>query len=316
MALQAFKEWLVENVGPVRYAYGRLRNRDLWRTIQAERWVRDALGRVRDHDLSDFAFRDGRAYVVTPRGCELLYVPGRPFTTLGLELRDKRFEETELDVLIDLTRHASVTLDIGANCGYMSIVLTKSHPHLRVFAFEPVPSTFDSLVHNCRHNGVSDRVHCEQMAVGECTGTLRMTTRLNTGNYVVSDGRRQAEATAVVPVTTVDEYLASANLARVDGIKCDIEGAELFMVRGATRCIERDRPWLLLEIEERWTSRQGYHGRDLVAELAGLGYIYFLIVKGSSRLVPASDFERDSERTNNFLFVHRDSPWMGRISAE
>jgi hypothetical protein len=153
------------------------------------------------------------------------------------------------------------------------------------------------------------------MAVGERAGTLRMTTGFNTGNYVVPDARHSGhDASAVVPVTTVDDYLA-ANPGRVDGIKCDIEGAELFMVRGAARCLERDHPWLLLEIEERWTSRQGYHGEDLVAELAAFGYACFPIVGGSARPRPAGDFARDRQRTNNFLFAHRESTWAARFSG-
>jgi FkbM family methyltransferase len=316
MSLQEAKSWLVENVGVVRFLFAWLRNRELWRTMQAERWVRDALERSDRHGLADFAFRGGRAYVVTPRGCELVYVPGRPYTTLGMELKGGSFEEPELDTLIRLAPGASLILDIGANCGYLSIALAASNPKVRIRAFEPVPSTFDSLLHNCRHNRVDDRVHCEQMAVGAQPGTMQMTSGLNTGNYLLPQGRGDNASSIAVPVTTVDEYLASHGLQGVDGIKCDTEGAELFMIRGAAACLERDRPWLLLEIAEALTTRQGYRPEELVAELARHGYSYLVVDEASGRLQKAEALRSDLQRTVNFLFLHRESPWWERLELE
>jgi FkbM family methyltransferase len=312
MGVQAVKAWLVENVAPVRWAFARVRNRELWRTLQAERWVRDALARSREHELADFAFRGGRAYVLTPRGCELLYVPGRRYTTLGMELRGGSFEEPELDALVRLAREASLVLDVGANCGYVSVVLARSNPRLRVHAFEPVASTWESLVHNCRHNGVADRVRCERLAVGERPGTLRMTATLNTGNYLLPGGKAAAAGTEEVEVTTVDAYAAAHALPRVDGIKCDVEGAELFVLRGAAACLERDRPWLLLEVAEHLTRRQGYAPGEIAAELSARGYRWFVVEGGGVR--PGGDFDRDRERSVNFLFVHRESEWAARLT--
>jgi len=65
-------------------------------------------------------------------------------------------------------------------------------------------------------------------------------------------------------------------LEKLDFIKVDVEGAELEVIRGATRPIEKDRPRILVECHERenaawidtWLDRIGYN----VNRIHGGGY--------------------------------------------
>jgi FkbM family methyltransferase len=311
MPLRDLRSWLVENVPAVRFAFARLRNPRLWRSIQADRWVRGAVEVSRRYGLADFAIRDGQAYVVTPRGCELLYVQGRRYTALGMELREESFESDELDLLIELSRDSGTVMDIGANCGYVSIVLARALPGLRIHAFEPVPSTYRTLVHNCRHNEVHDRVTCELLAIGEAPGSMRMTSGLNTGNHLLASG----SAGVTVAVETLDGYVARRAIDRIDGIKCDVEGAELFVVRGARASLQRDRPWVLLEISEPLTVRQGYPPEALVQEMGELGYSYRVLDPTVGCLTPATDLRSDLARSVNFLFEHEETRPAPAVSS-
>ena len=299
------KEWLLLDIPLIRYFYARLRNRNLWRTMQVEKWVRKSMDFLSKYEVNDFTFRQKRAYVVTKAECELIYVPGRPYTALGLELNGNEFETGELEVLLSLVAYAkSAVLDIGANCGYYSIAIAKKYPNVRIHAFEPIPETFESLEHNLRHNKVAERVKCNKIAIGEKKGAVTMTSTLNTGNYVIpGESSKCPRKTITATMTTVDEYVSRLNLPLIDGIKCDIEGAELFMLRGASMCLNRDHPWLLLEIEERWTRRQGYMPGEVFVYLQQKGYSGFLITRSDVRLIPITSLEIGSKEGNNYLFI-------------
>src|SRR5262249_25142805 len=83
--------------------------------------------------------------------------------------------------------------------------------------------------------------------------------------------RDKAAEAISVPVRALDSY----ELERVDAMKIDVEGAELDVLKGATRTIERARPLLLVEIEHRhhagsielvfdWLAQTGYEGMFLL----------------------------------------------------
>ena len=74
----------------------------------------------------------------------------------------------------------------------------------------------------------------------------------------------------MIPCTTLDLALASAE--RVDAIKCDVEGAETRVLEGAIHTLERFKPLLLIEIEERHSQRYGQQAAQVFEVLAGLGY--------------------------------------------
>ncbi|MEW6581778.1 MAG: FkbM family methyltransferase, partial [Actinomycetota bacterium] len=80
-------------------------------------------------------------------------------------------------------------------------------------------------------------------------------------------------------------------------MKCDIEGAELLALRGATGVLERDAPVLLLEVNPWFLEGYGLGVRDVLGFLAERGYSPFRFAGG--RLVPvaAGDVE------GNVVFV-------------
>jgi len=64
----------------------------------------------------------------------------------------------------------------------------------------------------------------------------------------------------------------------------DIEGAELPALRGAAAVLRRDRPILIVEVQEEAARAAGYTTADLFAYLTQLGYRFDTIgVDGSVR---------------------------------
>jgi FkbM family methyltransferase len=104
----------------------------------------------------------------------------------------------------------------------------------------------------------------------------------------------------VCSVTTIDAFLAEQAADKIDIVKCDVEGAELMVMQGATRLLTQDRPVLLLEVLRKWSRAFGYHPNDLISLMAQNGYACFGVGKGSVRQIAAVD--EDTLETN-YLFL-------------
>lgn len=90
-------------------------------------------------------------------------------------------------------------------------------------------------------------------AVGDSAGTVTFYERdMATAGFSGSDlsgaSQNQSVRQYTVPVVTLDEALR-ADERPVDFIKCDVEGAEMSVLRGAGSILNRDRPLLVLEAE-------------------------------------------------------------------
>jgi hypothetical protein len=53
-----------------------------------------------------------------------------------------------------------------------------------------------------------------------------------------------------VEAVTLDEYVQTKGIAKVDFLKIDVEGAEASVLEGATNVLNRDKPILLIEMHE------------------------------------------------------------------
>ncbi len=67
-----------------------------------------------------------------------------------------------------------------------------------------------------------------------------------------------------VEVTTLDAYVRQMQLARVDFIKIDVEGAEVSLLKGAEETINRYHPTLIIEINASTLRRFGKTPADLI----------------------------------------------------
>lgn len=182
-------------------------------------------------------------------------------------------------------RSTDVCWDIGASTGTYTLPL--SHLAARVFAFEPVSHSFDILEQVVRRADLRN-VTTQQLAIGDVNGTARMTIPIDGfyGGYYLAgldDGGPLA-----VPIATIDRLIQDG-LPEPDFIKCDVEGAEARVIKGAASLIARRHPiWLLETFED-----------DVLPLMESLGYAGHVHV-GGDRIDRVS---ARNPRWRNYLFL-------------
>jgi FkbM family methyltransferase len=161
-----------------------------------------------------------------------------------------------------------VFYDLGANIGFFSLLAAKLvGPSGVVVAFEPDPENAARIRENASRNNFS-WITVEQKAVWSEASMVtfsRMDPALSPDR---GQGHVSAEASAAnsirVEATSLDAY--SSGHAPPQFLKCDVEGAEVEVFRGAGRLLRENRPGILCELH----SEEARH--TLLQELSLQGY--------------------------------------------
>jgi len=219
--------------------------------------------------------------------------------------------EKEIKLLPLLCSDAKIAVDVGGNLGlyvHHFQKLCKS-----VVVFEPIPALQSYLRKRYRD------VRVEGVALSDSPGhaQLRMPTgiyswaTIATTNDLALADPTDGLTSMEVPVRTLDSYA----LDGVGILKVDVEGHEESVLRGAIKLLSRDKPNIVVEVEERHNPGSVKRVSDF---LSGLGYDGFYL--RDADLVPIAEFrtERDQPMQNvgtsgkigryinNFIFVASD----------
>lgn len=203
-----------------------------------------------------------------------------------------RYEVEERKFVADYLNEGMVFFDIGANLGIYTLIGARRVGHNgQVHSFEPAPSEFRRLMTNVRVNRL-ENVVCNQLAVAERCG--RRDFYVCGGHWGSFSGFglpavRARVRKIDVQSTTLDEYVAQQALSRLDLVKVDVEGAELFVLEGgASRVWLRFRPIVLCELNDKRTRPLGLRAAGATEFLRRFGYAWFEFDRQSGGLRAAA----------------------------
>lgn len=205
-------------------------------------------------------------------------------------------------------------IDIGAHQGAFTYWMQKAvGPGGRVIAFEPQPEMAQFL-QRTKQAFQMRNVTLVKAGLSDEPGQLTMHRPENAPSACATfeTGCWEGGESFTVPVETLDSYCTREDLRPVSFIKCDVEGHELPVFRGAATILREDRPVLLFECEERM--HDGDKMQDVFDFLLELGYegTFFR----NNRQWPLDEFRSEyqqpgmarSEYANNFVFRPQESP--------
>jgi FkbM family methyltransferase len=223
-------------------------------------------------------------------------------------LTDDGFVEPEMAALNKIVSAGQVVLDIGANVGFytklLSILVGASG---RVYSFEPIAANF-RILERVVKDGRLANVQTFLAAVDRQSGEQDMVIpdrRDFTGFYQARlAGNDDAGERQHVRVVSLDQMHADGTIPLVDFIKCDAEGSELGVLQGSVELLKKSHPSLLLEVQRK-------KGPEVFALLYNLGYRSFRLDKGFLEVA-----EFDPKFWNYFFMNQRRLSQLGGGDAQ
>lgn len=219
------------------------------------------------------------------------------------------WEPQVVQVLRRYLTAGSVFVDIGANVGWHSAVGSSVvGPSGRVYAIEPNPDNARLIAHTIQRNDLKN-VELLPFALSEHTGfaAFRSAIGSNGGFAWGNDPSFIDPAVTIVPTLRFDDL----QIARVDVIKMDVEGAEPMVMRGAVEMIDRDHPVIIFEFSCDMTQRvAGVAPREHLRFFENHGYTLSMIDRSDGSQIPVPDVDaliRDwgsPLRIEDFVAVH------------
>ena len=239
-----------------------------------------------------------------------------PAVSLRLRAHRARLTgEPELRLLPDLILPGSIVVDVGCNYGVYTFWLAQRVGAAgKVIAIDAL-QRYTSYLEAATQQLPLPQVRVIHSALSDEPGLREIAIPLRAGAEVPSRATLRAlrddHGSESVPCARLDDLLAPDEHP-VAFVKCDVEGHELPVLRGATKTLQRDCPILLVEIEQRYLN---VDISEVLGWVTERDYCGWFLCAGS--LAPLDDFSVEehqrangqldtrSNYINNFLFVPR-----------
>jgi FkbM family methyltransferase len=151
--------------------------------------------------------------------------------------------------LAECLRSGMVFYDIGANIGFFSLLGARLvGPTGRVFAFEPEPALLPRLRENIERNGLTQITTIGKAAAAVSGETpFEPADPRRSPDFGLGRVRENAGSTTLqVPAVSLNDFVMDHPWP--DVVKCDVEGAEVDVLRGATRLLRTRRTIFVIEV--------------------------------------------------------------------
>lgn len=217
------------------------------------------------------------------------------------------YETEEMDMtlkLLNLLDKDSVIFDIGANLGWYTLNILKDMKTRYVYSFEPIKETYLKLEEILNINKLENYKIYNYGLYNENKNLEFFYDIVASGASSIVD-LRELDTTKKVSciVKKMDDFINDNCINRLDFIKCDVEGSELFVYQGGIESIKKFKPIIFSEMLRKWSAKFNYHPNDIIDLLESIGYACFVIDDKKLRL-----FERVDEETleTNYFFLHKE----------
>jgi FkbM family methyltransferase len=211
--------------------------------------------------------------------------------------------------VLDYVENGDFVLDIGANEGLWTKALSdKVGSGGKVFAFEPVRETYQTLLNNTRqlknvsyyNIGLSDKTGTAEIFRDPVSQAPPSAAIVDTAVHI-TDMKSLVKET--IKINTLDE-VSSEFETSISFMKIDVEGHEKSLLSGALNFMKDDRPVIFIEILREYWYGSGMVGKSKAADLIlQTGYVMYQVTP-SGIIKNSSDFQLEFE---NFLFLSANS---------
>ncbi|MDW9382508.1 MupA/Atu3671 family FMN-dependent luciferase-like monooxygenase [Chryseobacterium sp. JV558] len=200
-----------------------------------------------------------------------------------------------------ILNEGSCVIDAGSNIGLFSLMIHSRFKNINIFAFEPIPTTFERLQNNFENYGIKGRAYNKGLSSKNETVQFTHYPNMsgisgrfsNTGSDIMAaknvaksymndhDDQFLQEMERLIEnryetenysceLTTISDVIKENNLKKIDLLKIDVEKSELLVLKGIS-----DDDWdkieqFVLEVDTR------EHKEEVIRILEARGYNLFV----------------------------------------
>lgn len=175
---------------------------------------------------------------------------------------------------IDRNRDA---IDVGANCGFYTVLLAKLLAERRIVAIEPTKNALKNLRRNIELNFISRNVVVYEGVATDKKGETTLNIidgheEFSTIGGMVHPAMISEQSKSIkVSATTIDEIVNSTGIS-CGFIKIDVEGHEFSVLSGARETLRKHRPLILAELADPLLKANGSSASEVMRLMKDMGY--------------------------------------------
>ncbi len=195
------------------------------------------------------------------------------------------FEAEVIEGLRPYVRDGSAVVDVGANLGQMTLLFSEMVGQSgKVYSVEADEYIYSILCKNVAINGRSNVNAIHAAAYDTCGDTVFYPVQDferfgSYGSYGIEPGATDGRAVATI---TIDSLKIDHPISL---IKVDIQGSDLFAMRGARATIEKHRPAIIFEFEQQFQEKFGTSFQDYMDFVQSINYRVDKTINGINYLV-------------------------------
>lgn len=210
------------------------------------------------------------------------------------------YDREEIDLLRRVVNEGDIVFDVGGNVGLYAISLAKMVGSAgKVHVFEPIFENMQAICRNVSLNHFEDRVILNLLAIAEKETVIDLyfSSRQDNTGWASIVPSKFRENRLQVQAVNLDTYIRKNDIENVKLIKMDIEGAELYALRGMDTILRKENgPVIYLEINPYLLDKQKVNPADVKKQLVDYGYRLFRY--RNKRLIPVSPDMIESQVCN------------------
>jgi FkbM family methyltransferase len=211
-------------------------------------------------------------------------------------------ERDSIEFLLGQNIINTTAIDIGANRGIYSYWMSKKvGASGKVIAFEPQPE-LEIHLQELRQSFHLNNLIIENKALSDhCGNDYLYRTEAGSGGATFNEYKGLEKV--YIEVTSLDEYFKTKEFPQISFIKCDVEGHEQHVFKGADHILKKCKPILLFECHHEY-AKQG----NLFSFLTELNYVGYFFYR--RQMIDYSQFEKYAYRKpheshRNYIFIHK-----------
>lgn len=205
-----------------------------------------------------------------------------------LLLKFGMWEKREIEFFKKTIKEGWTVLDIGANIGYPSLLLSKLvGKRGKVVAFEPDRDNVQTLKKNIKANNIQN-ITVVPMAVSNHSGAaILFVSDSHSGDHRIYNPSEEKRKTQTIKTISLDEHFKPKN--KIDFIQMDVQGAEELVFKGMKRLLSENKKInILLEFWPEGLRKIGSSPVDFLKMIKGFGFELHYIDESSGKLIKTS----------------------------